>query len=103
RPGVDLRGVVELHPVDCAPTDRSGHVKDHRGRSRLHANRRRTGWPRSITEAIPEPGVDVPDDLIQIYIEISIRHDPVLAVRLDHNPLQESRARSCTGSSGVGG
>ena len=61
RPGVDLRRVIELHLVDCAPTGESGHVKDHRGRCHVHADSRRAGRPRSITEAILEPGIDRPE------------------------------------------
>ena len=38
RPGVDLRSIIELHLIDCAPTGRSGHVKDHRGRLHVDAN-----------------------------------------------------------------
>ena len=64
RPGFHLRSIIELHLINCAPTSRSGHVKDHRGWSHLHAYRRRTGWPRSVLEAILEPSVDVLDKLI---------------------------------------
>ena len=102
RPGVDLRSVIEGHLIDCAPTGRSGHVKDHCGRLHVDANCRRAGWPRSVLETILEPGVDVLDELKQFWIRIFV-YDTVLSVGLHHNPLQESLARSCAGNSVVGG
>ena len=78
-------------------------MKDHHGRSRLDANRRRARWHGSIVEAILEPSVDVLDELIRVFVEIFIPQHAMLPVRLDHNPLPESLARSCTGNSLVSG
>ena len=49
-------------------------MKDHRGRLHVDAHRRRAGWPRSVLEAILEPGVDVLDELKQFWIGIFV-HD----------------------------
>src|SRR4029453_9497633 len=58
---------------------------------------------RSVPEAILEPRVDVMDGLIEVYIGISIRHNPVLSFWFHNIPFRNCLRRSCTGNSGVGG
>ena len=78
-------------------------MKNHRGRSRLHANRGSAGCHWSIVEAIVEPRLDVLDKLNRVCIVIFIRQDSMFPVRLDHNPLLKWRPPSRTGNPVVSG